>query len=305
VRRPLGRGGRTLIAAAVLASSVGAWWSGVLPCAAVTAQPACQLAVSGGPVLDTARLLSVTPSGAPAGAGGAPVAVREPAGRLYVTTIEVWELDGVRQWWDVRRDPHIDLVARVRLVPAGGDLEDVAEAGRARMEESQARAVGLALAALGLVAGSDVPAWAWPVEVGFATEEVGGPSAGLMLALGVVARLAPVDPTARTGGAASGRPPLRVAGTGALEAGGRVVGVGGVDHKLRRAVADSDAGGGLDAFLLPSEDLPVARRTDVARDVLLVPVDDLDSALAALAALASGAVPQDAELLAGTRGRAR
>jgi PDZ domain-containing protein len=301
VRRPLGRGGRTLIAAAVLASSVGAWWSGVLPCAAVTAQPACQLAVSGGPVLDTARLLSVTPSGAER----AEVAVREPAGRLLVTTIEVWELEGVGAWWAARRDPHVDLVARVRLVPAGGDLDDVAEAGRARMEESQVRAVGLALAALGLIAGPDVPSWAWPVEVSFATDEVGGPSAGMMLAVGVVARLAPVDPTARTDGAASGRPPLRVAGTGALEADGRVVGVGGVDHKLRRAVADAGPGGGLDAFLLPSEDLPVARRTDVKRDVLLVPVRDLDGALAALAALASGSVPQDAELLAGTEGRAR
>jgi len=297
VRRPLGRGGRTLIAAAVLASSVGAWWSGALPCAAVTAQPACQLAVSGGPVLDTARLLSVMPSGAER----AQVAVREPAGRLLVTTIEVWELDGVGAW----RDPHVDLVARVRLVPAGGDLDDVAEAGRARMEESQVRAVGLALAALGLIAGPDVPSWAWPVEVSFATDEVGGPSAGLMLAVGVVARLAPVDPTARTDGAASGRPPLRVAGTGALEADGRVVGVGGVDHKLRRAVADAGPGGGLDAFLLPSDDLPVARRTDVKRDVLLVPVRDLDGALAALAALASGSVPQDAELLSGTEGRAR
>jgi PDZ domain-containing protein len=301
VRRPLGRGGRTLIAAAVLASSVGAWWSGALPCAAVTAQPACQLAVSGGPVLDTARLLSVMPSGAER----AQVAVREPAGRLLVTTIEVWELDGVGAWWEARRDPHVDLVARVRLVPAGGDLDDVAEAGRARMEESQVRAVGLALAALGLIAGPDVPSWAWPVEVSFATDEVGGPSAGLMLAVGVVARLAPVDPTARTDGAASGRPPLRVAGTGALEADGRVVGVGGVDHKLRRAVADAGPGGGLDAFLLPSDDLPVARRTDVKRDVLLVPVRDLDGALAALAALASGSVPQDAELLSGTEGRAR
>jgi PDZ domain-containing protein len=305
VRRPLGRGVRTVIAVAMLASGVGAWWSGVLPCAAVTAQPACQLAVSGGPVLDTGTLLSVSPSGAER----AEVVVREPAGRLLVTTIEVWEFDDVRGWWAALRDPHVDLVARARLVPAGGDLDDVAEAGRSRMEESQVRAVGLALATLGLVAGPDVPSWAWPVEVSFATDEVGGPSAGLMLALGVVARLAPIDPTARTEGAASGRPPLRVAGTGALEADGRVIGVGGVEHKLRRAVADARAGGGiggaLDAFLLPVEDLPVARRTDVSRDVLLVPVRDLAAALAALEALATGASPQEAELLAGNEVRAR
>jgi Lon-like protease len=309
VRRPLGRGGRTLVAAVVLATGVGAWWSGAVPCTVVTAQPDCQLAVSGGPVLDTARLLRVTPSGVTAGSSAGAerptVAVREPAGRLLVTTIEVWELGDVRAWWAALRDPDVDLVARARLVPPGGDLDDVAVAGRARMEESQVRAVGLALASLGLVAGPEVPPWAWPVEVGFATDEVGGPSAGLMLALGVVARLAPVDPTSRTDGAASGRPPLRIAGTGALEADGRVVGVGGVEHKLRRAVADARTWGGLDAFLVPVEDLPVARRTGVARDVLLVPVRDLEEAIEALAVLATGGTPQGAELLAGTEGRAR
>jgi PDZ domain-containing protein len=301
MRRPIGRAGRTLIAGAVLVASAGAWWSGVVPCAAVTAQPACQLVVSGGPVLDTTRLLSVSPSRGTA----AEVEVREPAGRLLVTTIEVWEFDDVREWWSALRDPDVDLVARARLVPVGGDLDDVAEAGRARMEESQERAVGLALAALGLVASPEVPPWAWPVEVSFATDEVGGPSAGLMLALGVVAHLAPVDPTARLDGAASGRPPLRIAGTGALEADGRVVGVGGVEHKLRRAVTDVRAGGGLDAFLLPVEDLPVARRTGVARDVLLVPVDDLAGALRALEVIAAGGVPNGAELLAGSDRHAR
>jgi PDZ domain-containing protein len=305
VTRPLGRGVRTLLAAALLATSVGAWWAGVLPCEVITAQPACQLAVSGGPVLDTARLLSVSPSGVPAGADRPEVAVREPAGRLLVTTIEVWELGDVREWWAALRDPHIDLVARARLVPPGGDLDDVAEAGRARMEESQDRAVGLALAALGLVARPEVPSWAWPVEVRFTTDEVGGPSAGLLLALGVVARLAPVDPTARIDGAASGRPPLRVAGTGALGTDGRVLGVGGVDHKLRRAVADARIGGGLDAFLLPVDDLPVARRTEVPHAVLLVPVQDLEAALEALLLLAASATPPGAELLAGTEGRGR
>jgi hypothetical protein len=39
--------------AGLLATATGAWWSGTVPCAVVVAQPACQLAVSGGPVLDT------------------------------------------------------------------------------------------------------------------------------------------------------------------------------------------------------------------------------------------------------------
>jgi len=213
-----------LIATVVLAGSVGAWWSGALPCAVVTHQPGCQLAVSGGPVIDAGSLMTVV-------AGG--VAVREPAGQLLVTTIEVWEPGDVRSWWSALRDPDIDLVARALLVPVGGDLDDVAEAGRVRMEESRELAVALALASLGLISDADVPRWAWPVQVSFGTDQVGGPSAGLMLALSAVAQLAPTDPTARPGGAASGRAPLRIAGTGALEVDGRVVGVGGVEHKLR------------------------------------------------------------------------
>jgi len=295
---------RTLLAAAALIALGGAWWSGAVPCALVVAQPACQLVVAGGPVLDTAMLVAVRASDAPAGIDGAPV-VREPAGRLLVTTIEVWEPEDVATWWAALRDPDVDLIARARLVPDGGDLDDVAEAGRQRMEESQVLAVALALTELGLIATPDVPAWAWPVDVTFATAEVGGPSAGLMLALAVVARLAPTDPTARPGGAASARAPLSVAGTGALERDGRVVGVGGLSHKLRGVVADARGGPLPDAFLLPREDLPIARRAIVGRDLLLVPVEDLGEAVRALDTLARGGTPTGAELLAAAGGAGR
>ena len=289
-----------LIAAGLLAAATGAWWSGSVPCAVVVAQPACQLAVTGGPVLDVAQLMTVVPSATAAGASGRDVEVREPAGRMLVTTIEVSEPGSVAAWWSALRDPDVELVARALLVPAGGDLADVAEAGRARMEESQLRAAGLALSELGLVATPDAP-WAWPVEVRFATDEVGGPSAGLMLALGVVARVATVDPTARPDGAASARPPLSVAGTGALDADGGVTGVGGIAHKLRSVVDDARGGPLPDAFLLPVEDLPVARRVALRRDVLLVPVRDLADAIAALDVLARGGEPEGAVRLAASR----
>jgi PDZ domain-containing protein len=294
------RARRVLLAAALLATAGGAWWSGVVPCAVVVAQPECQLAVTGGPVLDTATLVTLVPTRT----AGPEVAVREPAGRLLVTTIEVWEPDGVAGWWAALRDADVELVARALLVPAGGDLTDVAEAGRERMAQSQALAVGLALAELGLVATPDA-SWSWPVEARFATDEVGGPSAGLMLALGVIARVAPVDPTARPDGAASGRRPLVVAGTGALDVDGTVVGVGGIAHKLRSVVNDARGGPLPDAFLLPVEDLAIARRVLVERDVLLVPVADLAGAVAALELLARGEQPAGSVLLAGGRGAAR
>jgi len=312
VRRASGLAGRVLLVVVLLAGGVGAWWSGSVPCQVISAQPACQLAVTGGPVLDTSQLLSVSPSGvSPSGTVLIDVSefeVREPAGRLLVTTIEVWELDGVRGvrgWWSALRDPDIDLVARALLVPPGGDLADVAESGRARMAESRELAVGLALASLGLIADADVPAWAWPIEVSFATDDVGGPSAGLMLAISTVARLAPIDPTARPEGAASGRAPLRIAGTGALGTDGRVVGVGGVEHKLRSVVADARGGALPDAFLVPLADLPVARRARVTREVLVVPVSDLAGALRALEVLSQGGTPEGAVMLAGASAGAR
>ena len=145
---------RLLVAAVLLAGAGGAWWSGALPCGLLVAQPACQLVVAGGPVLDTAALMTLSPSPT----ADRDIEVREPAGRLLVTTIEVSEPDGVGGWWAALRDPDVDLVARSLLVPPGGDLGDVADAARERMEESQRLAAGLALVELGL---ETTPVAAW------------------------------------------------------------------------------------------------------------------------------------------------
>lgn len=263
---------RVVVALALLAGAGGAWASGALPCGLVGAHPACQLVVTGGPVLDTADLVAVAAVDA-----DAPVRVREPAGRLYATTIEVAEPDGLRAWWDAVLDPGVALVARDRLVPPGQELADVARAGEAAMVAARARAADLALTLTGTTDRAVVT---------FDTDGVGGPSAGLMLAVAVAARLGPEDPTA---------PGLVVAGTGALEADGTVLAVGGVDHKLRAAAALRP-----DAFLLPVEDLALARRTEIPVPVLLVPVTDLADALDAVATLAAGRVPGGAVPLGAT-----
>jgi PDZ domain-containing protein len=263
---------RLVLVVALLGGAAGAWSAGVLPCDVVGAHPDCQLLVSGGPVLDTADLLSVT-SALP----DDPVRVREPAGRLHATTIEVAEADDLAEWWDAVLDPTVELVARDRLVPAGQDLADVARAGASAMVWARTRAADLAMGLTGATGRAVVT---------FDTDGVGGPSAGLMLALAVAARLAPEDPTA---------PGLVVAGTGALAADGAVLAVGGVDHKLRAAAALRP-----DAFLLPVEDLALARRTEVPVPVLLVPVADLADALDAVATLAAGRVPGGAVPLGAT-----
>jgi PDZ domain-containing secreted protein len=274
---------RLVLAAGALAA-IGAYGAGALPCSVVTFQPPCQLAVTGGPVLDTTELVRVGPVGQ---AGRDAVT----SGRLFATTIEVSEPDGWLDWLEAHRQPGTAMIARSLLVPDGAGLDAVAEEGRRSMEESQRRAAGLALHAVGLIATPEAAASSWPVAVTFATDGIGGPSAGLMIALSIAARAASEDLAAG----------LTVAGTGVLSPTGAVLGVGGVDHKLR-SVATTDAPP-LDAFLLPVEDLALARRTVLGVDVLLVPVADLAAALEALTELRAGRTPVGAEVLsAGSRG---
>jgi PDZ domain-containing secreted protein len=278
------------IASVALVATGAAWWNGLLPCELVQAQPDCQLIVTGGPVLDTGELVTLV------GAGP----LRIPAGRLLATTIEVAEPKDRAQWWVARRDPTISLVARDRLVPAGSGLADVAAEGQARMLESQQLAAALALHRAGRIPSPEAPVGLWPVEVHFATEGVGGPSAGLMLALAIHARLAAEDPTARPAEAGG---PLVVAGTGALGPDGEVRGVGGIDHKLRSVATGNVLGGTPDAFLLPTSDLPAARRVEGIGRILLVPVTSLEDAIVALETLRDGSIPVGGEWL-GTGGSA-
>ncbi|GAA4053084.1 YlbL family protein [Agromyces indicus] len=76
----------------------------------------------------------------------------------------------------------------------------------------------------------------FPIDVEIRLDDVGGPSAGMMFALGIVDKL---TPGAMTGGE-------RVAGTGTIDSDGEVGGIGGIRQKLWGAV-DS----GADWFLAP------------------------------------------------------
>jgi PDZ domain-containing protein len=105
----------------------------------------------------------------------------------------------------------------------------------------------------------------FPFPIRIDTGSIGGPSAGLMWAVGLADLLTPGDLLA-------GR---TVAGTGAISAGGTVGGVGGVGHKVLAAERE-----GADAFLVPEGDMTEAQA--VGADVELVSVRTLDDALAYL-----------------------
>jgi Lon-like protease len=109
----------------------------------------------------------------------------------------------------------------------------------------------------------------YPFTVRIGLKDVGGPSAGLMFALGIVDKL---TPGSLTGGAF-------VAGTGEIDDDGKVGPIGGITQKM---IAAKRAGATV--FLSPSGDCAEAITT-VPTGLHLVRVDDLASARTSLEAL--------------------
>ena len=121
-----------------------------------------------------------------------------------------------------------------------------------------------------------IPSFDFPFAVTIQLENVGGPSAGLMFALGVYDRL---TPGALPGGA-------HIAGTGTIDAAGAVGAIGGIRQKLHAAERD-----GAQWFLVPQDNC--AEAVDVApAGLVLVSVDTLDDAIGALDGIARGADAQ-------------
>lgn len=114
-----------------------------------------------------------------------------------------------------------------------------------------------------------------PFEVDITLEDVGGPSAGLMFALGILDKL---DEASLTGG-------KHIAGTGEISADGTVGPIGGITQKLIAARAE-----GAVAFLVPEANCAEASQAPPA-GLTLVKVATLDAALTGLAALRDGRTP--------------
>lgn len=115
----------------------------------------------------------------------------------------------------------------------------------------------------------------FPFEVDIQLEKVGGPSAGMMFALGIIDKLTPGE---LNGG-------LDVAGTGTITASGQVGPIGGVRQKLYGA---RDAGA--EYFLAPSANCDEVIG-HVPDGLSVFSVATLDESLAALEVLANGGDP--------------
>ncbi len=114
-----------------------------------------------------------------------------------------------------------------------------------------------------------------PFDLKIELDRIGGPSAGLMFALGIVDKLSPED---LTGGRI-------IAGTGTISEDGRVGPIGGLPQKL---VAAREAGAV--AFLVPAANCAEALRNPPP-DMVLIKVETLADALDGLAALREGRQP--------------
>ncbi|MFD1830053.1 PDZ domain-containing protein [Streptomyces desertarenae] len=124
-------------------------------------------------------------------------------------------------------------------------------------------------AVVGIQAGPD---HTFPFEIDIRLADVGGPSAGLMFALGIVDKLTEGD---LTGGAF-------VAGTGTIDGEGEVGPIGGIGMKT---IAARDKGA--EYFLTPEANCGTAAR-DVPEGLTLVKVGTLDDALEALERIRGG-----------------
>ncbi|MGV8859124.1 YlbL family protein [Rhodoglobus sp.] len=125
------------------------------------------------------------------------------------------------------------------------------------------------IAVIGVIVGS---AYNFPVDVKIQLENVGGPSAGMMFALGIIDKLTP--------GAINGGE--EIAGTGTITASGDVGPIGGIQQKMYGA-----RGAGASFFFAPIENCDEVVG-NIPKGLTVYAIDDLNDALVALASIRAG-----------------
>ncbi|WP_234322843.1 S16 family serine protease [Streptomyces sp. NRRL S-350] len=199
---------------------------------------------------------------------GAPL--RTTQGELRMVTITATNPDqrstflrSMRAWFDPQ-----EAVRPTDTVYPEGNPAKAEEVTAQQMAESQDSATAAALGYLHLSPDQ--------VKVKVDLGDVGGPSAGQMLALGIVDKLAGDG----NGGDLTGG--LTIAGTGTIDKDGTVGPVGGVPLKTQAAARD-----GATVFLLPRDECTDAK-VNTPKTLRLVPVGTLAEAVSVLQALKSG-----------------
>jgi Lon-like protease len=158
--------------------------------------------------------------------------------------------------------PGTPVVVRIQRGP---DTRDVTVTAAARPGDASR-------GYLGITAASQVVS---PANIKIGLADVGGPSAGLIFATAIVDKLTP-------GGLTGGK---AVAGTGTIDADGRVGPIGGIRFKMDAAHDD-----GATAFLVPAGNCAEAVRS-APSGLTLARVSDLREGVSAVQDLAAGRTP--------------
>ncbi|MFF4552553.1 S16 family serine protease [Streptomyces sp. NPDC001422] len=204
---------------------------------------------------------------------GAPT--RDTRGQLRMTTIEATGPDAKISLGDVLSGWFATdkaVMPRDSVYPSGGSVKEIEQHNANEMKKSQDTATE---AALGYLHEKG------DVKVTLKLADVGGPSAGLLFSLGIVDKL---DGDGSGGDLTGGRV---VAGTGTIDADGKVGAVGGVALKTQAARRD-----GATVFLVPKAECSDAK-SELPKGLRLVPVTSLQGAVESLVSLekGKGAVP--------------
>lgn len=220
-------------------------------------------------------------------AAGFPVETAEPRGALVAGVLPGGPVEGLLEPGDVviaaggsEVRSARELVAAVRRARGSAmEIEFLRADRRRRVEVAPGQVPGLDGPGLGVRAEDMLPPIELPLPVRVDTGRIGGPSAGLMVALTVFDKVSP-------GGLADGR---RIAGTGGITRAGAVTPIGGIG--LKALAADR---AGADVFLVPHSQVADARAAlPPGTDLEVVGVQRFDDALDALRGGSHQAVSAD------------
>lgn len=201
------------------------------------------------------------------GSGSGKQQSAKESGQLRMVTIAATAPDETVRLADVARAWFAGdraAMPREAVYPVGNSTEEAEQHNTSEMKKSQNSAVKAAQRQLHKSPGD--------LSVQLRLADVGGPSAGLLFSLGIVNKVAGGDLTA-------GR---TIAGTGTIDAAGKVGAVGGVPLKTKAAKRD-----GASVFLVPKAECKDAT-SGLPKGMRLIPVSTLDGAVHSLKALKAG-----------------
>lgn len=189
-------------------------------------------------------------------------------GKLLLTTVNASGLPGypvtnAEVLWALF-DPHAIVMPREVVVPTGQTAEEYESESAKEMRDSQDAAVKAAKNMM-KKRGIDVS----DAKVRMHVDDIGGPSAGMMYTLGLIDKLTPQD---ETGG-------RTIAGTGTIDAKGKVGEIGGIRLKMIGAKRD-----GATWFLAPKGncDEVVGHVPAGMRDIAVSTIDEAYDAVVAI-----------------------